>query len=170
MFDGNVQLLPLSLARTATLASSAAAHADVVAVKVAHTGRRGRSWTATADHQRVFFDLAASRRWRPPEVLFSSLAHHHLAGAGVAVEVVTEEVGSTATGVTAARFSAAPHLEVELLIAAVAAVAVAVKVTLALFVELSGGIAARHGGSRAESGQRLWGEEVGGEVTRCSGW
>lgn len=54
--------------------------------------------------------------------------------------VVAEEVGRAGT-----RVAAATELNIELFIVAIAA-AIAVEVALALFVELCGGIASRHGG------------------------
>jgi len=52
---------------------------------------------------------------------------------------VQEEIGSTATGV-------------DVVITAFAAIAVTIKVTLALFVELSGGISTRHSSKGAMRG------------------
>jgi hypothetical protein len=67
--------------------------------------------------------------------------HYHLAGIGASIVVLVEEVGNAAAGI-----SAAAKLHIQLIVAAFTAVAVAIKVTLALFVELGGGVAPRHGG------------------------
>jgi len=71
----------------------------------------------------------------------------------LAVEVVTEEVWGAAAGVTASS-----QLQIELIVATIAAVAVAIEIALAFLVQFGGGVASRHG--------RLMTSSMSGE---CSG-
>jgi hypothetical protein len=114
-------------------------------------------WSATSDDKSVFFDLATTRG--SSGFLLSSLSDDQRTGVGSA-EIIAKEVRSTATGV------AVGDLEIEFLVAPVAPMAVAIKVTLALFVELGSGIPSRHGGSRVRG---AWEREVGRKSEQARG-
>jgi hypothetical protein len=75
-----------------------------------------------------------------------------------------EEVGHTSAGVSATT----SDVNIELVITAVAAVAIAIEVTRPLLVELGSRIAARHGDDKC--GERLLSGMRGPEAGRQAGW
>jgi hypothetical protein len=130
-------LISLHLSRAAAFPLGAS-YSDIFALHIPHArGRWGRS--TTADDKRVLLDVATATSASAGRRLLFPRSHDQGTRSGSAV-VLTQEVRSAPAGIAAAR-----EFDVELVVAAVAAVAIAIEVALPLLVELGSGIAARHG-------------------------
>ena len=151
----------IALGRTSRLLT--APDCDVVALHLSH--RRGRR-RAAAGGTHVIVKPATAAGCRAREDVVVTASHHQRAG-GWAVVVLAKKVGHAAAGVRGGS-AATAQLEVELLIVAVAAVTVAIEIALTLFIELCGGVAARHGAGSsrraAARGEQIRRGEREGEV------